>query len=242
MRFARSLSASHQELNTTNPLAECDLNNYDCPTCRNTGKIVYDKGGFLYSRDCECMKIRRSLRSIKKSGMADMLQRYTFATYQAPDGKRAEVKYAAVDFSMKDSGWFYISGTPGSGKSHICAAICKELIERGKEVRYMMWRDDATKLKAVINEPEYEAQMRKLKSVDVLYIDDFFKGNVTAADVNLAFELLNARYNDSRLRTIISSERDLNDVIGIDEAVGSRIYERSKGYCKKSPAENWRLK
>lgn len=228
-------------MNTTNLLAECGLANIDCPVCGNSGMIHYRKDGYAYSRECECMKARRSLRSIKASGVEDMLTRCTFETYQAPDAKREALKKSAMDFVEDSCGWFYISGTPGSGKSHLCAAICRELINSGKEVRYMMWRDEVTRLKSVINEPEYEDRMKMLKHTDVLYIDDFLKGNVTPADINLAFELLNARYNDSKLRTIISSERDLNDVIRIDEAVGSRIYERSRDYCKKAPKDNWRL-
>lgn len=234
-------SANHRELNTTNLLEECGLSNVNCDMCGNTGLIHYKKDGYDYSRECECMKARRSLRSIKSSGMEDMLTRYTFGEYKTPDAKREELKKSAMDFVANNSGWFYISGNPGSGKSHLCAAICRELIIGGKEVSYMTWRDDVTHLKSVVNEPEYEDRMRRLKHVDVLYIDDFLKGKVTPADINLAFELLNARYNDSKLITVISSERDLNDVIEIDEAVGSRIYERSMGYCKKAPKDNWRL-
>lgn len=53
---------------------------------------------------------------------------------------------------------------------------------------------------------------------------------------------MNARYNDSRLRTVISSEIGIEDVLDIDEAIGSRIKERSEGYLLASPQENWRLK
>lgn len=63
--------------------------------------------------------------------------------------------------------------------------------------------------------------MHELKMVYVFYIDDFIKETVTDADINIAFELLNARYNDHEKLTIISTEKS------IDEALGSRIYERS---------------
>ena len=60
-------------------------------------------------------------------------------------------------------------------------------------------------------------------------------------DLNVAFELLNARYN-ARKRTIISGERTIGAIMDIDEAIGSRIYERSKnGYCFETSPENWRL-
>ena len=75
----------------------------------------------------------------------------------------------------------------------------------------------------------------------MLYIDDFFKGSVSDADINLAFELLNDRYNSKRM-TILSSERSVEDILELDEAIGSRIYERSKGFYARLPAKNWRLR
>ena len=89
--------------------------------------------------------------------------------------------------------------------------------------------------------------MSELKSVPVLYIDDLFKGaeTPTQGDLNIAFELLNHRYNNDSLYTIISTEKLLDDLIRIDEAIGSRIAERSKGHriqLKPDPSRNWRTK
>ena len=64
----------------------------------------------------------------------------------------------------------------------------------------MLWQDEITRLKAnVMDELAHEKQMRQLKTVDVLYIDDFFKpivrdgvpGRPTDADIRLAYELIN---------------------------------------------------
>lgn len=227
---------------TSETLAEYGLDVTDCPVCQNRGYILYRKNGYDYSRECECMATRRSIRRIKNSGMEDMLKRYSFASYKTPDTERLKIMIAAEKYSEADVGWFYISGRSGSGKTHICTAICSRLIERGKETYYMRWRDESRLLKALINSEEIEKPLDKLKRVPVLYIDDFFKGGSNEADVRLAFEILNARYNDSRLRTVISSELGIEDVLDIDEAIGSRIKERSEGCLLASPQENWRLK
>ena len=98
--------------------------------------------------------------------------------------------------------------------------------------------------------------MKELKKTDVLYIDDLFKGGKgedgkykppTAADINAAFEIINYRYNNPELVTIISSERTLVELNDIDEAIAGRIAERSKesGYCinlKPDKKRNWRMK
>ena len=115
-------------------------------------------------------------------------------------------------------------------------------MERGQNCKYMLWRDEVRELKSLVNDNEaYIRKMNELKNIDVLYIDDFLKGRPTDGDLNVAFELLNSRYNQ-RKRTIISGERSIEQVMDMDEAIGSRIYERSKhGYCFETPGENWRL-
>lgn len=112
----------------------------------------------------------------------------------------------------------------------------------------MLWRDVSTQAKAVVNdEAEYRRIVTPLKRVKVLYIDDLFKTgkgqNPTTGDVNLAFEILNARYNDTSKITLLSSELTMPLILNIDEAVGSRIYERSKHwYFDLTGKQNWRLR
>lgn len=175
-----------------------------------------------------------------------MLSRYTFDNYETPDERRALIKETAERFVDSDTGWFFIAGHSGSGKTHICTAICSALMDKGNEVKYMLWRDENTALKSCITEyDEYQRRINKLKDVPVLYIDDFWKvrdGSLTNADVNLTFEIINARYNDMSKRTIISTELMYSDIIRVDEAIGGRIFERSRGFSIKAPDENWRLR
>ena len=129
-------------------------------------------------------------------------------------------------------------------------------MKQGLETRYMLWRDVSVRAKAVVNDEEaYQNVVNPLKKVPVLYIDDFLKTgktrdrsgrrvltDPTVGDVNLAFEIVNARYNDSRLLTIFSSELSIQDILDIDEALGSRIIQRSKGRIfNLSDKTNWRL-
>lgn len=227
-------------------LAEYDLGGVDCPLCNNTGTIIERGPGLLelHAYECACMRERRSLRSLRKAGMEDMATRYTMDAYQTDTGLRAKIKRIAQEFIAADKGWFFIAGRSGSGKTHICTAICIGLMQqKSSEIYFMPWRDDSTEIKAnVKNQEIYQAKIKRLKRVPVLYIDDFLKGGYTDADIKLAFEILNARYNDTALRTIISSELPLNEILRIDEAVGGRIYERSREFSVLAPDENWRLK
>ena len=113
----------------------------------------------------------------------------------------------------------------------------------------MMWCEDSKKLKALINEPEYQSEFNKFKNVPVLYIDDFLKtqhGELpTKGDINIAFELLNHRLMNSDLITIISSEKTLSDILTYDEATMSRIYQKTGPYktnTAKDIHKNYRLR
>ena len=227
-------------------LEEYGLGGIDCPICGNTGRIIRCGPGPIefHVFECSCMKKRRSIRSLKSGGMLDMAERYTMDSFQANTSQRRTIKQIAERYIQSDTGWFFISGQSGSGKTHICTAICSRLIDkRNCEIYFMPWRDESTILKAKINNAEwYEEKTKKLKSVKVLYIDDLFKGGTSEADIRLAFEILNARYNNISLRTIISCEMDIQKILEIDEATGGRIYERSRGFMVEAPKENWRLR
>ena len=237
-------------MSTTTSISKADTINAiagtvdDCPICHGKGYIAReDEHGRLVCGECKCMAGKRALKRIARSGLPGLLAEYTFDAYLTPEAWQKRAKDIALKYLQSDNAWFYIAGTPGSGKTHLCTAICGELINAGREVRYMLWRKEAPRLKASVNEREmYEQLMREFSGTPVLYIDDFFKGTVTDADINVAFELLNDRYNTPNAMTIISSEREISDILDLDEAIGSRIYQRARGFCITTPAVNWRLR
>ena len=232
----------------------------DCPKCKNKGYVAIVDDKAMRCVNCSCMPKRRSLLRIAKSGLQSALQDYTFEAFQTPEPWQAEAKAKAQRYAENpDDKWFLACGAVGCGKTHLCTAICGALLDAGIELRYMRWRDEAVGLKAVVNDgAEYAKRIEPLKKVHALYIDDFLKmpkqfdeatGRAkdvlpTQADINLAFEILNARYTDKRLITLISTERTPEKLLDIDEAVGSRIYERSRGNTVRITGgnKNWRLK
>lgn len=225
-----------------------ELTGLDCPICLNRGySMVVDEHGNRVSRTCSCMKKRRSLRYLEQSGLARVLDIYTFDAWKAKEPWQQQFLTAARNYAEHPSGWFVAAGRPGTGKTHLCTAICGELLRKGMEVRYLLWRDFVTQAKAVVTEDAaYRELMEPYKRVPVLYLDDLFKTGKgqepTAGDCNVAFELLNARYADPDKLTIISTELTMGALLDVDEAIGSRIYERSKGhYIELAGKANWRL-
>lgn len=224
---------------------------YDCPACLNRGcSYKTDGEGHLISVPCKCMTIRNNRRRIEQSGLSDLLARYTFEAWRAEEEWQGELLDAARQYAANPDGWFAVCGRPGTGKTHICTAICGELMKNGCDVRYMLWRDVATTLKAnsMRDAESYSREIEPLKTVKCLYIDDFYKIGgkrpPTVMDINLAFEIINARYNSSGLITIVSSERSIDELMRIDEAVASRIYERThknRNYINLAGKENRRM-
>ena len=219
-----------------------NLDGYDCPICHNKGNVMIIRDGYEYFPECECMERRRGKWRLEKSGLADMVGRCRFDTFETKTKVQETMKDMAQEFAKRGKGWFFVGGQVGCGKTHICTAICNEFMEQGKSVRYMIWTDEVTKLKAIkMNEEEYAREIAGWKRADVLYIDDLFKTRngvqPTDADVNIAFEIVNARYNDKNLITIFSGERMMGDILDIDEALGSRIFQKC-GDFKLSIAKN----
>ena len=240
---------------------------YNCTKCLNRGyflkmehrvfKAGDDPRPYDVQSSCDCMKIRNSIKRMKRSGLEPVLKRSTFDKYETPEAWQQFIKDAAIRFANDadslEHKWFFIGGGVGSGKTHLCTAIAREFLLQGKEVRYMLWVKQSQEMKAAVNDESYGKALAELQNVDVLYIDDFFKpmkdgfGNETkptAADIRLAYEIINHRYQNHDLITIISSERHIGEIEEIDSAVGSRIYEMTETHSyniEKSKKRNYRL-
>lgn len=108
-----------------------------------------------------------------------------------------------------------------------------------------MWREDSVILKSLVNTSEYTERFKEFKKADILYIDDLFKGDgTTAADIKLAFELIDFRVRQC-LKTIISTELDENALIACDQAIAGRIFQMSKRFrlvIPKDIRKNYRLR
>lgn len=213
---------------------------YDCPICKNKELIMqaveYDGMWRPAFRDCKCKKTRSTIRRLQRSGLQNVIKDYTFSKFDATEDWQKQIAAAAVAYSKEPCGWFFAGGQSGAGKTHICTAICRELILGGREVIYMLWRDEIDQIKGVANDPDRRTEtVNKYKTAEVLYIDDLFKTGKnadrtmqrpTSADINVAFEILNYR-GINKLPTILSSESTIGQLMDIDEAVAGRIVEHA---------------
>lgn len=236
-----------------------NLNKYDgfnCPKCKNRGGFLYlTEDGYEQFKYCECSKFRDTIHKLKRSGLNSSLKEKTFENFKTNATWQEIALSKAKNFVKEtDKKWFYFGGQSGCGKTHLCTAISICFLNKNKNVHYMPWRDEVTRLKSVIfNESKYGSYISILKNVEVLYIDDFWKTGKdykkqlttpSSSDINIAYEIINSRYATKKI-TIFSSEFLLREIFDIDEAIGSRIYEMSDngGFCynlKRNIEKNYR--
>ncbi len=233
-----------------------DLTGMDCPKCKNRGQIAYPKDNGtsdIYIEECSCITMRRCIWKMEKSGLRNVIRDCTFEKFEASQPWQEKAKKMAQEYAENPEGWFLACGQSGSGKTHLCTAICRELLLNGKQVVYMSWRQDVAELKAMSMDGDARGmKLDELKKAEYLYIDDLFKTGVnaegvarpTVADIGLAFEIVNYRYIN-RLPTLFSSALLPEELLAIDEATAGRIVELAKGRTLaigKDSRKNYRLK
>lgn len=217
-----------------------------CDRCNNTGLVpVVVDGRDMYAR-CACDAKRRSLIGLSKYGAADAISRFRFDNYEAAEGFQKGMLQLCRDFIAQDENPFlYISGQTGTGKTHLGNAVCGHFIAGGKNTLHNTFAQLMGEMKSVVNDDEaYRDVLNRYGNVPVLYIDDFMKFTSTEADVKHAFELINRRVLKRGI-TVFTSEKSLEQIIKIDEALGGRIKQLCGRFClciDKKDGRNWRLK
>lgn len=225
---------------------------YDCPVCGNLGARLFHREGIMgmLAVPCSCQSIRANWQHIRQSGMEGLLQRCSFEKFEATSQWQQAILQGAKAYAADPRGWILLAGQSGSGKTHLCSAICRSLAMQKKTFVYMPWREEIMALKGQATDyVARQPRMNRFMKAPYLFIDDLFKspreqGKVTAtrADIEHAFELLNYRYNQN-LPTILSTELLPEELEALDEALHSRILERCGKHfytIKRSPDRNYR--
>lgn len=234
------------QLETFNALQGDDDTGVKCDKCKNRGFTFIERNGSIATQPCECAERRNAIKLARKSNCADLLAKCTLDNYETKNEWQSRCLKYAKKFVAEKGGTFFIGGQVGSGKTHICTGIINELLKQGIECRYYVWGDIATALNRAVNDgtENYNLMIDELMSVPCIYIDDFLRNQPTQAEKDKAFKIINARYNAQNLLTVISSEKLLDEIIELDEAVGTRIFEMAHGNIvniERANSRNWRV-
>lgn len=200
---------------------------------------------------CICYESKRIKRMMKSSQITDEFRKKTFDNFDTTkkSGELNTIKNSAISYYLdfqqirKDRhNSFALVGQVGSGKTHLLCAISNALLADGVQVLYFPFVEGMNNLKA--NFDELEEKTDKIKKAEVLFVDDLFKGRdiPTGWQIETMFSIINYRYLN-HLPILVTSEKDFNTLLEIDEALGSRIYEMSKNnrFVIKGKTMNHRL-
>jgi DNA replication protein DnaC len=232
--------------------SEGDLDKQDgivCEVCKNKGWIQVIEGGYEPHRKCKCMVRRQAYKNAKQSGLGKYLNK-TFKDYRAEETwqmKCIESVEAYLTDHSHDNVWFIACGQSGSGKTLLCSIISNTLLQKKERaVMYIVWTDFISQLKRDVmgdKTNEVSEAMEKVKNADVLFLDEVVK-KYNETDLKYLIEIINYRYTNDK-KTIITSEKQMNEFLAIDEATFSRAIEQCEGYMINIPKDrkkNYRLK
>lgn len=239
--------------NTAGNLNEYD--NINCPHCNNKGYVSKVKYIELYKQyttimyRCTCMDQRETIRKALNSGLGEYLKRRS-NDYEATEEWQKLNKSLMVEYCKTESDsnkWFIAVGQSGGGKTLLCSIIANHLLfNLNKQVLYITWTDFISKLKRDImsdNSDAVSIYLDEVKKCEVLFIDELLK-KYTETDLKYIIEIINYRYTND-LKTIITSERMIDELLDIDEATFGRVIEKSGKYLieiEKDRHKNYRLK
>ncbi len=207
-----------------------------CPICGGAGfvRLKVPVGHPLFGKavPCRCKRdeIReRRLERLRKASNLRFLTQMTFETFHTQDSGSPMIAVAleeALDtaraFAEDPDGWLVFTGSYGTGKTHLAAAIANYRLERGLPVLFVVTPDLLDYLRASYapNSPaSYDERFEQVRTVELLVLDDLGTQNATPWAAEKLYQLLNYRYN-AGLPTVITTNQSIE---AMDPRLSSRL-------------------
>ena len=119
----------------------------------------------------------------------------TFDFEAVPVVSKAQIMALAAGDAWLDKGAnLILFGPPGTGKSHLAAALSFALVENGWRVLFARTTDLVQRLQIARRELTLEAAIARLDKYHLLILDDLAYVTKDQAETSVLFELIGARY------------------------------------------------
>lgn len=134
----------------------------------------------------------------------------TFDFDTVPMVSKAQVMALAAGDSWLEKGAnLILFGPPGTGKSHLAAALGLALVENGSRVLFTRTTDLVQKLQIARRDLALAAAIDKLDKYHLLILDDIAYISKDQAETSVLFELISARYE--RRSMLITANQPFGD-------------------------------
>lgn len=172
---------------------------------------------------------------LEESNLGERFKGRTFASFDAKRDKEAFdacSKYARDEKLMERKlNSLLIAGGYGSGKTHLAAAVTQALTDRGIRVLFGTAIEHFDKIREDFEHTGLNRHLAKMKSANVLVIDDLGKEKKSDWTKQVLFDVVNYRY-EHKLPIIVTTNlvsedgTDFSDLANhVEGAVYSRICE-----------------
>lgn len=157
-----------------------------------------------------------------------------FDDYDAKTETQAQAlklsRYYADHFAdqLKNGQNIFFQGQPGTGKTHLAAAIRKSVRDQNYKVLFMSLPDYIDKLKQEFGESNKRHPISKMaKDADLLILDDVGANRMTEFEVSELFKLVDSRNGKCTIYTTNYTSDDFTKNIAIHR-VFSRMMQNTK--------------
>lgn len=127
-------------------------------------------------------------------------------------------------YAKNPHGWLVITGTYGSGKTHLAAAIANYQASLGKPPLFVVVPDLLDHLRATFNPSSsipYDRRFEEIRSAQLLILDDLGTQSMTPWVKEKLYQLFNYRYS-GQLPTVITTADPIKEM---DPRIRSRILD-----------------
>ncbi len=160
------------------------------------------------------------------------LVRLTFANLR-PEGRSGDptdrerfgrLVERAKAYAEAPTGWLFLAGPPGCGKTHLAAAIANARLAAGEPVVFVVVPDLLDHLRSTFapaSPVRYDEMFESIRETPLLVLDDLGTQSSTPWAQEKLFQLLNYRYN-SQLPTVVTTNLRTDE---LEERLRARLLD-----------------